>query len=235
MIALEARGAFLKRVVRELAPPSSVPDLSGVEPAARERARRAWAQRLVDEYRSIVVFSELLHLLSRIEAPLPALVATQRLLGDELRHVALCARVVEWLGGFEGLAIDLEDMALPPSDRSPAARALEIVVRELVVAEGESLIALKAYRDATTVPEIREVLATLVREEATHLAAGEELEPIVRALVPAGEVASLVAELEATAAADRAWIRAGHVRGARGGPGRALGVSIAPGELVFTT
>src|SRR5207302_7861157 len=59
-------------------------------------ARLAWASRIIDEQRSVVVFSELLCLLAEAQAPLEALATVERLIADEARHVSLCAGVVEW-------------------------------------------------------------------------------------------------------------------------------------------
>ena len=220
---------FLRRFASELTSTRDTPDLSAHSPAAREAARFAWATRIVDEYRSVAVFSELLRLLADLEASFPAQCAVHRLIGDELRHTEMTAGVVEWLGGQSGIAIDLSDVGLPPrdDDETPLIRALHIIGRELVVAEEESIYALAAYRNATTEPAIRAVLGEVLADEARHAAAG-------RALY--GELIGRLDEceqsrLEQIMRVDRAELRGEYVKSARGGEGRALGGSIERSDL----
>ncbi|MBK9032111.1 MAG: hypothetical protein IPL61_12465 [Myxococcales bacterium] len=234
MIDLAPGPAPLARFAVDLRGPRwPQPDLSAYAEADRAAARVAWAARIVDEYRSVAVFAELAHLLADLEAPFAALCAVQRLIGDELRHAAWCAEVAGWLGGHADCAIDLADVGLPDRGATTKAqRAAAIVGRELVVAEEESVTALAAYRAATSAPGPRAVLAALVRDEARHAAAGRAL----LALFTDGALARTIsdddrAELAATMAADRAELRAHYRAAARGGPGRALGAALAPGDL----
>jgi hypothetical protein len=71
------------------------------------------AERIVDEFRSVVVFSELLQRMGECEAPFDALCAVHGLIGDELRHAALCARVASWFGPASRYDVDLAGLALP--------------------------------------------------------------------------------------------------------------------------
>ena len=244
MIALTTDSALLRRFALDLdrmspRPLPDAPDLSRYANAELAAARMAWAARIVDEYRSVAVFSELLHLLADLEAPYPALCAVQRIIGDELRHTQLCATVVEWLRprGRESddadLAIDLADIGLPPrdADESPAERARRIIARELVVAEEESVYVLTAYRDATTEPALRGVLEIVLADEVRHAAAGRAL----LALFESPHV--LEHELDADRAELRAIYRAStrddsmHDRSTQGRVGRALGASIDTCDL----
>jgi hypothetical protein len=232
MIDLTTPDPLLERFVRELhGDPLSAaaPDLSAHSAADRAAARLAWANRIVDEYRSVAVFGELLILLAELEAPYPALCAIHHLIGDELRHAHASAVVVGWLGGTADLSIDLADLALPPRppSESRGRRALLIVARELVVAEEESVAVLAACRDATTAPSIRAVLAGLLRDEARHAATGRAL---LRLLLPTVDAADR-ADLDAVMADDRAELRARYRAAATGGPGRALGASVTIADL----
>jgi hypothetical protein len=236
MIALEPSRTILDRFVLELdaqAPtrrPALAPDLSLGTAEDRDAAQMAWAGRVVDEHRSVIVFSELLTRLARAEAPFDALCAVQRLIGDELRHVRLCAQMSAGFASLGALAIDLEDLGLPPTDAPDAVRALEIVARELVVAEAESVRVLRAYRDAATDPACHAALELLLLDEARHAAAGRALfDRLVAAFDPA-LLAPLLAELPATLEADRLHIATLHAASATGGPGRCYGASIRPGE-----
>jgi hypothetical protein len=231
MIALATPDPLLERFVRELhgGDPLSTPDLSAHPAADRTAARLAWANRIVDEYRSVAVFGELLILLAELEAPYPALCALHHLIGDELRHAHVSATVVGWLGGTADLSIDLADLALPPRppSESRGRRALLIIARELVVAEEESVVVLAACRDATTQPRIRAVLSALLRDEARHAATGRAL---LRLLAPTVDAADRD-DLDAVMAADRADLRARYRAAATGGPGRALGASVTIADL----
>src|SRR5205085_10482770 len=129
------------------------------------------------------------------------------------------------------LAIDLGDASLPRSDEPASVRALRIVARELVVVEEESVLALAAYRDATTEPAIHAVLASLLRDEVRHAATGRALLGVFEHGALGDETAALRAELPAVMAADRAALRAAYADSARGGPGRALGGCIERADL----
>lgn len=198
-----------------------------------EAARIAWATRIADEYRSVAIFSELLGLLTDLEAPFAALCAIQRLIGDELRHTQITAEVVEWLGGAADLEIDLRDVGLPPrkAGETPAIRALRIVARELVVVEEESIYALAAYRNATTEPVIRRVLDGVLTDEARHAAVGRALLPLFERGALAETTGELRAGLVEMMAADRRDVRAHYRASAEGGPGRALGACIEIADL----
>ncbi len=227
MIARSTDIPLLQKLVAS--PRDGGPDLAHHPAAARDAARFAWATRIVDEYRSVAVFAELLGLLADVEASLPALCAVHRLIGDELEHTRVTAEVVDWLGGQGGLAIDLAGVGLPPreADESPTIRALHIIGRELVVAEQESIYALAAYRNATTEPAIRAVLETILADEVRHAAFGRALFRELGGRLDDGERARL-AEIMA---ADRAALRAEYLASACGGEGRALGGSIERADL----
>ncbi|MBA2539186.1 MAG: ferritin-like domain-containing protein [Deltaproteobacteria bacterium] len=238
MIELATDVRLLSRFVDDLGrtapkPMPSRPVLAAHATEDVEAARFAWATRISDEYRSVAIFAELLGLLSDLEAPFPALCAVQRLIGDELRHTQMTVEVVDWLGGSSDLEIDLRDVGLPPrrASETPAARALRIVAREIVVGEEESIFALAAYRNATTDPAIRGVLEQILTDEVRHAAAGRAL----LALFDRGELARATSELRAKLpelmAADRADLRAHYLDSATGGPGRALGACLERADL----
>jgi hypothetical protein len=235
MIDLDAPAAPLARFAHDLrGEVRAAPfDLARYSDAEREHARQAWAVRIVDEYRSVAVFSELLHLLADLEAPFAALCAVQTLVGDELRHTGWCAEAAGWLGGHADFEIDLADIGLPPrGDTSKARRAFDISGRELVVGEEESIVVLAAYRDAATEPAFRGVLAGLLRDEVRHAATGRAL----FRLFTDGALAPHVSrrdrdELAAVMSDDRTDLRARYGATARGGLGRALGASLEPRDL----
>lgn len=223
MIAWSTDVSMFRRFVAELSPAMTrAPDLAAYGSTARDAARFAWATRIVDEYRSVAVFAELLRVLADVEASFPAQCAVHRLIGDELRHTHATAQVVAWLGGMDGIAIDLSEVALPPSDEPAVVRAAWIVGRELVVAEQESVYALAAYRSATTEPAIRGVLDEILGDEVRHAAAGRALFAEIAGRLDEAQRAELAAVMEA----DRAELRREYRDSARGGEGRALGACV---------
>lgn len=224
--------AVLARPARELllGLPSVHVARSRYAPAELEAARVVWAGRIVDEHRSVVVFAELLRCLAEIDAPFAAIASVTRLVADELRHATLCADVARALGGIDDLEIDLVGLGLPPDTaHDPVARAREIVVRELVVAERESVTVLAAYRDAASDPAIARVLSCLLLDEARHAATGVALQALLDARFPPS--AEETARLAQVAARDMLEIRATYEASASDGPGRALGASLRADEL----
>jgi len=220
----------LERFVRELEAQSSEPlddlrpVLEGVSDEERYAAKMGWACRVVDEYRSAARFTVLLGDLLEIEAPYEVLAATQRLIGDELRHARLCARFAASFGSMDGVRVELDDLGWKGPVRPPRERALEIVVRELVIGEGESLACMRAYLRASTDPAALLVQETLLADEARHFATGQHMEAVLLATYP--ELSPFHDGLEPTLMDDVRLIRGAHRAGARGGPGRAFGVSI---------
>ncbi|MDQ3032578.1 MAG: ferritin-like domain-containing protein [Myxococcota bacterium] len=236
MIDLASTSPTLGRFVRELE--AQAPrvrtrrqvDRSGASREDLEASWLGWATRIVDEHRSVIVFSELLGHLASLAAPYEALCAVQRLIGDELRHVRLCAEVASFFGPLDALEIELDGLGLPPSTDPPAARALAIVARELVVAEGESIAVLRAYRDAASEPACREALSILLADEARHYAAGRHLFDRLVACLDRDAIAPMLERLPAIMREDAIAIREAHRRGATDGPGRRYGVSIRAAE-----
>lgn len=239
MIELHAsRVGLFRRFVDDLhatapRPVPARPDLSAFAAEDVEAARLAWASRIVDEYRSVAVFAELLHLLTDLEAPFPVLCTVHRLIGDELRHTQLTATVVDWLGGSADLAIDLSEVSLPPrpANEPAIARAVQIIARELVGVEEESIFALAAYRDATTEPAIRAVLDLVLLDEVRHAASGRALLDELSRGPLADACAAELARLAPQLAADREHLRATYRASANGGRGRALGGALELDDL----
>jgi hypothetical protein len=226
MIALGETRPLLARFESAIGGEPVRVDLRGVSDADREAARLAWAGRIVDEYRSVVVFSELLGALAEIEAPFSTLATVQTLIGDELAHTRLCSGAAEALGGLSDLDIDLADLALPPATEGRASRALEIVVRELVVAETASVHILREYRDETEEPALRALFERILRDEVRHAAAGFALLDVLLGTFPDHAFGSVIDRLPVIVAGDLDYVSEVYRIGDVDPRGRTLGASI---------
>jgi hypothetical protein len=206
-------------------------DLERATAADVEVAQVTWANRVVDEARSVVLCSELLRLLADTGAPSTALTAVRRVLGDELRHAQLCYEAVRKLGGWELYDLDLTDLELPPSSDPPPVRAIEIAACALWVMEAESVPVLRAYADATAEPALRELLRTLVRDEARHAATGKAVcEQLLEAFPT--EARAVGERLPSLVRRERARLVEATLAAAVGGPGRCLGGCITRDDLL---
>ena len=232
MIALDAPSPALARLARELDEQSLHPlgdlrpDLSRATAEDVEAAQIAWSHRVIGEYRGVVIYTELLALLAEIEAPYAALAAVQRVIGDELRHTRLCAEVVEWLGGWESLEVDLGGQRMQRWDAPPGVRALWITARELCVVEATAVRAFRAHLRADLDPAIRAVFQSLLADEIRHAAVGAELREHLEKRFPEGRI-GLASMLEG----DVRHLREEALQRAGDGPGRALGAVLRRSDL----
>ncbi|WP_437950304.1 type VI secretion system contractile sheath large subunit [Sorangium sp. So ce296] len=126
-----------------------------------------------------------------------------------------------------------EEIALlqPRTDEPPAARALEIAARELVVVEEASVITLRAYVRAAGEPSIRRAFESLLRDEVRHAAAGRSLVALIERSYPESELATVKARLRARLPEEQRHLHEQALARAVGGPGRELGAKLGPGDL----
>jgi len=141
--------------------------------AATRIARETWLRRMVHEHHSAAVFSRLLPQLMEAEAGLELKTAVLRMSMDELRHAALCGRVVELLGGTAEAPADLETAPLP---RHAGCTAREVALRNVMfvgcMSETVALSLLTEERELTTEPAIRAVVDQLAADEVLHARLG---------------------------------------------------------------
>lgn len=134
-----------------------------------ERAwgRAAWQMRALDEYRSQVAFTELLHELTQLGASFDVIGTCVRVVRDEARHVELCRRMVLALGGTSVIPGApnwvTSSKALPLRER-----VLATALSSLCIGETLSVRLLAAVRDETVDPLTRAVITTFVADESIH-------------------------------------------------------------------
>ena len=146
-----------------------------------EWGRGAWEARVLDEYRSQVAFTDLLAGMTAAGCAFDLLGVGVRVVRDELRHVELCRRMINALGG--GDVVFGNPALVNPSRRlSRLDRILDTTVGFLCIGETISMRLLAALRPYTSDPLAHAVLTTLTRDESLHSRFGFAL---LEALLPA--------------------------------------------------
>lgn len=133
-----------------------------------ETARKAWAARAVAEYRSMVVFGELIARFPEVSMPLEVTSAASRLLVDEARHTELCSRLADALGGHEGAVLEDKDLALRRENLPAHLFVARWVCSMFCVGETASVGVLQLLLRYTSDPCIAGVVRILLRDEILH-------------------------------------------------------------------
>jgi hypothetical protein len=161
-------------------------------------ARRAWASRAVAEYRSMIVFGELIARFPELGLPLEVTSAASRLLSDEARHTELCARVADALGGHAGVDLDSRDLSLKRDNLPAHLFVARWVTSMFCVGETGSVGILQVLLEHTRDPCIEAVLRILLRDEILHDRFGWALARLVLPRLSDDEQEWLAADLAQT-------------------------------------
>jgi hypothetical protein len=157
----------------EPAPPFAA---EGHRPLTLEAAARGWQTLLDTEYESVVIASWMTAALARLGAPLDLLGAFGRVVEDEVRHVDLCAQLVERLGATPTIPRGPLP-PLPDQLERGSAGELETVsglVGFFCVFEFLSGLVFHQALDAATVALPHWAIGEIYRDEAFHGAFGFE-------------------------------------------------------------
>ncbi|MCA9615179.1 MAG: ferritin-like domain-containing protein [Sandaracinus sp.] len=137
------------------------------DPKERERGRRSFVLRALDEQRSLAAFTELLGELVEVGAPIDVIGSLARVVRDEALHVDLCDRVVKALGGWDDKAPEptwvRSDKRLPLQQR-----VLATVLGSLCIGETISVHMIAGVRKGASDPVVHEVLTRLLADESFH-------------------------------------------------------------------
>lgn len=137
------------------------------DPRERERGRRSFVLRALDEQRSLAAFTELLGELVEVGAPIDVIGSLARVVRDEVLHVDLCDRVVKALGGWDERAP--EPQWVKSDKRLPLRqRVLATVLGSLCVGETISVHMIAGVRKGASDPVVQEVLTRLLADESFH-------------------------------------------------------------------
>ncbi len=133
----------------------------------RDRGRRSFVLRALDEQRSLLAFSELLTELCEQGAPIDVIGSLARVVRDEALHVDLCDRVVKGLGGWDDKAP--QPRWVRSNKRLPLKRrALATVLGSLCLGETISVHMIRGVRDHATDPVVHSVLTRMLADESFH-------------------------------------------------------------------
>lgn len=141
-------------------------------------ALRGWQQLLETEYESVVISGWMTAALARLGAPLDILGAFGRVVEDEIRHVDVCAQMVEALGGRPTLPA----LATPPfplsGDLRPGTEAEFETVSGMIsffcVFEHLSGLVFHEALQSAQDEAARWAISEIYRDEAFHGAFGFE-------------------------------------------------------------
>jgi hypothetical protein len=137
-------------------------------PEQVESARYAWASRAASEYRSLIVFGELIARFGELNLPLEVTSSASRLLTDEARHTELCARIADALGGQDGIELELADVRLERRDLPAHLFVARWTASMFCIGESASVGILQVLVQHTKNPCIEAVLRILLRDEILH-------------------------------------------------------------------
>lgn len=169
-------------------------DPSVLDDETREATRRAWAARVLAEYRSLAVFTEVLARMPEAGAPLPAITSLTRLIQDEARHTELCARMAEALGGTHDCTLPPEALRVSSGRLRPALFIARQAVSMFCVGEAASVALLDELLAGVTDRCAAAVLRVIRRDERLHERYGLALARWAIARLDEDELAWLAAD-----------------------------------------
>jgi hypothetical protein len=159
---------FVDLALRPCEPLVHAFDPSAHSPEAIQKARRWWLAAMQSEYESASVFIDLATQLRQIASPLDVQTVVLRMAQDELRHAAICARVVEAMGG----EAKIPSGPLPRLMAHPDCGADESVLREIVygcsLSEMVNVARLAKSVGETGDPFVRDAFRLLLADERLH-------------------------------------------------------------------
>ena len=169
MTALDLR-AEARAISLRLPPPA----LADLDPLGRAAAISTWRGRMVNEYVSARVFTALADQLGRASLHTAA-PRVHAMIAEERRHGALCAAVVEALGG--DAVADIPPLAAVPEhpDAGPLEAAIRNVLSISCLSETVAVALIDAERRTAGPPELSALLAEILADEVQHARTGWRL------------------------------------------------------------
>lgn len=162
-----ARTALLEARSDWLADLPIQPSLAGLDDATRSALADKYARSALFEHASVASFARFALELCSVGAPADLLVATQRAIGDEVRHARLCFSLASAYAGApmgpSTLAMGHEAGRARSAEEIAAAVVIEGCINETI-----SAILVAAERDRAGDPAVRQALSSIAEDEAAH-------------------------------------------------------------------
>jgi hypothetical protein len=144
-------------------------DATAYAPRSIARARSLWLDRMVNEYSSTTVFSQLAGQLVEANATLDATCVALRMAQDELRHAEICGDVVRALGGVPRRMRDTRVIEIARHHGcSDEERALRNVIFTTCLSEMVSVGYFVAALERIVDPFLRDATRRLLADEVLH-------------------------------------------------------------------
>lgn len=167
--AFEREYQRISAMLARCPPQETIFDATRYAPAAIARARAMWHRRIVAEYESTTVFSQLSIQTMEANAPIDVSATVLRMAQDELRHASLCAEVVATLGGEAPVSPPAAFASLARHDGcSPEERALRNVLYGCCLSETVNAARFVQALDTIGDPYVREATRRLLADEVLH-------------------------------------------------------------------
>jgi rubrerythrin len=137
-------------------------------PAVVEKARGWWLTSMRVEYDSASVFMDLARSVRSLGEPLDVQVVALRMAQDEIRHAAVCARVVEAMGGEPRFNTAPAPQPVAHPDCGAEEDVLRTVIFGCCMSETVNAARLAKRYAETSDPFVREAFRTLLADEQLH-------------------------------------------------------------------
>ena len=147
---------------------------SDAYPASRlEFARNVWAERVHSEFRSIQIMTRFTIEVLGAGDPLEVYAGAADAVMDEIRHTALCVRMLETLGGQPVFPDPIHAQERESFlNRPMAERALGTAISMLAINETLSTGFIRDLHERCTDPVVKAVLDVTLADEDTHFEYG---------------------------------------------------------------
>jgi hypothetical protein len=166
--------------------PITLPGLDFITEVERTSAIATWRDRMVSEHASARVFAALVQQLMRAGVARRHITAVSAMIGQELEHGLLCAKVVAALGGEAEASLPPLDEVPSHDDVSPVEAALRNVLSVSCCSETVAVALVATEREQAGPAALRAVLDRILADEVKHARFGWKLlEELAPALDPA--------------------------------------------------
>jgi hypothetical protein len=159
---------FVDAALRPCEPMGYTFDPSRHAPEAIQKSRRWWLEAMRSEYESATVFIDLATQLRQIASPLDVQTVVLRMAQDELRHAAMCARVVETMGGEAKIPAGQLPRVLPHADCGPEESVLREIIHGCCLSEIVNVARLAKGVGEVADPFVRDAHRLLLADERLH-------------------------------------------------------------------